>query len=437
MPGSTNHPNKVERKQPSMLDPQAVRRNFPAIQELFEGRPAIFFDNPGGTQVPQHVISAITDYYIRRNANTHGEFITSHRTDITITEARQAAADLLGAESDEVVFGNNMTSLTFALSHTLAHEIKAEDEIIITRLDHDANIAPWLRLAKDTGAKIRWADIDIENCTLDMSHLQSLLSPRTKLIAVGYASNATGTINDVMTIIDWAKAVGALTFIDAVQYAPHGLIDVKTLDCDFLACSAYKFFGPHVGILYGKRQHLDRLHAYQVRPAGNKTPGKWETGTKNHEGLAGTLAAIDYLADLGVTYGNAESNATRRDKLTAMWSIVQAYEQTLSKHLIDGLQNLPGVRIYGISNHTQIEKRVATVAIRKEGIPPQKLAQALATQNIFATHGNFYAVTASERLGVEQSGGILRMGLTHYNTVEEIDLALRVLERVSMSSRVI
>lgn len=413
-----------------MFDVQAVRRQFPALQELFDGRPGIFFDNPGGTQVPQRVIDAITDYLIRNNANTHGAFITSHRSDAIIDNARQAAADLLGAAPDEIVFGNNMTSLAFALSRTLAHEIKAGDEIVVTRLDHDANISPWLRLAADVGAQIQWADVDMESCTLDMEHLRSLITERTKLVAVGYASNAMGTINDVKTIIGWAKAAGALTFIDAVQYAPHGLIDVKALDCDFLGCSAYKFFGPHVGILYGKREHLTRLNAYRVRPAGDQLPGKWETGTKNHEGLAGVGAAIDYLAELGVRYGNAAPTASRRDKLKAMWPVVEAYERILIEKLIDGLQFVPGVRIYGITNRFDWDKRVATVSIRKEGTTPHQLAQALAAQNIFAWDGNFYALAISERLGVEASGGLLRIGLAHYNTLEEIDRCLRVLERM-------
>lgn len=413
-----------------MLDIQAVRRQFPALQELFGGRPGIFFDNPGGTQVPQRVIDAVSNYYIRSNANVHGAFVTSQRSDAIIADARQAAADLLGAAADEIVFGNNMTSLTFALMHTLMHEIKPGDEIIVTRLDHDANVAPWLRLAEDTGAQIKWADIDTENCTLDMAHMQSLITEKTKLVAVGYASNATGTINDVKTIVEWAKAVGALSFIDAVQYAPHGLIDVKALDCDFLACSAYKFFGPHVGILYGKRNHLARLRAYQVRPAMGKVPGQWETGTKNHEGLAGTLAAIDYIASLGVTDGNATATASRREKLMAAWQVIHAHEQMLLRHLLTGLQKLPGVRVYGITDQADWQKRVATVAVRKEGTTPQQLAKALAAQNIFVTEGNYYAIAISERLGVEQSGGMLRIGLTHYNTVEEIDYCLRMLERI-------
>jgi len=413
-----------------MFDVNVVRQQFPALQELFDGRPGIFFDNPGGTQVPQRVISAITDYLVRSNANTHGVFATSVRSDVIIDHARQAAADLLGADTDEIVFGNNMTSLAFALSRTLVPELKRGDEVVVTRLDHDANVSPWLRLAEDAGAELRWADIDTESCTLDMEHLQSLITPRTKLVAVGYASNASGTINDVKRIIDWAKAVGAYTFIDAVQYAPHGLIDVKALGCDFLACSAYKFFGPHVGILYGKREHLQRLRAYRVRPAGEQLPGKWETGTKNHEGLAGVGAAIDYLAELGVRYGNAPANATRREKLQATWQTLEPYEHHLSETLIDGLQAIPGVRIYGITNRDELNRRVATVSNRKEGTTPHSLATALAAQNIFAWEGNFYALAISERLGVEQSGGFLRLGLAHYNTVEEIDRCLHVLQRL-------
>ena len=268
-----------------MLDVHAVRAQFPAMQENFNGRPGIFFDNPGGTQVHESVIAAMTDYLTRRNANTHGVFETSIRSDAVIDYARQAAADFVGAETNEIVFGNNMTSLTFALGRSLAAEFGPEDEIVVTRLDHDANVSPWLMLAEDTGAQVRWADVDVETCTIDMEHMQSLINPRTRLVAVGYASNAVGTINDVATVTSWAKAVGAYTFIDAVQYAPHGLLDVKRLDCDFLACSAYKFYGPHAGILFGKREHLQRLRAYRVRPAGEELPGKWETGTKNHEGL--------------------------------------------------------------------------------------------------------------------------------------------------------
>ncbi len=412
-----------------MFDVQAVRQQFPALSERFDGKPAVFFDNPGGTQVHESVIRAMTDYMTRRNANTHGVFATSRRSDIVIDDARQAAADLLGATPAEIVFGNNMTSLTFALGRSLAAEFGPDDEIVVTRLDHDANVAPWMMLAEDTGAQVRWADVDIETCTLDMDHVQSLINERTRLVAVGYASNAVGTINDVKTIIGWAKAVGAYSYIDAVQYAPHGLIDVKALDCDFLACSAYKFFGPHVGIQYGKRQHMERLRAYRVRPAGEELPGKWETGTKNHEGLAGTAAAIDYIAGLGVAYGGAAANAPRRAKLAAAWPVVAEYEQQLLDRLITGLKSIPRVRIYGITSRMEWDKRVATVSIRKEGLTPEALATKLAEQNIFVWNGNFYALSISERLGVEQSGGLVRIGLAHYNTIEEVDHCLAVIDR--------
>ena len=412
-----------------MFDVLAIRQQFPAFSERYNGRPATFFDNPGGTQVHESVIRAMTDYMTRCNANTHGVFATSRLSDEIIDNARQAAADLLGAAPEEVIFGNNMTSLTFALGRSLAAEFGPDDEIVVTRLDHDANIWPWVMMAEDTGAQVRWADVDIETCTLDMDHLQSLINERTRLVAVGYASNAVGTINDVKTIISWAKAVGAYSYIDAVQYAPHGLIDVKALDCDFLACSAYKFFGPHVGLQYGKREHLERLRAYRVRPAGDALPGKWETGTKNHEGLAGAAAAIDYIAGLGVAYGSAAPAAPRRQKLAAAWQVIGEYERLLMDRLITGLKAIPRVRIYGITNRMDWDKRMATVSIRKEGLTPEKLALKLADQNIFVWNGNFYAVSISERLGVEQSGGLVRIGLAHYNTIEEIDRCLAVIDR--------
>jgi cysteine desulfurase family protein (TIGR01976 family) len=262
-----------------------------------------------------------------------------------------------------------------------------------------------------------------------MEHMQSLINPRTRLVAVGYASNAVGTINDVATVVGWAKAVGAYTYIDAVQYAPHALIDVKALGCDFLACSAYKFYGPHVGILYGKREHLQRLRAYRVRPAGDELPGKWETGTKNHEGLAGTAAAIDYLASLGSSYGGAPIAASRRERLRAAWKAVNDYEVMLMDRLITGLRSIPQVRIYGITERSHWHQRVATVSIRKEGKTPEELAQKLAEHNIFVWNGNFYALSISERLGVEPSGGLVRLGLAHYNTLDEVDRCLAVIDR--------
>ena len=412
-----------------MIDASEIRKQFPALQELYNGQPAIFFDNPGGTQVHERVIYAMRDYLTRRNANTHGAFETSRRTDQVIQEAHQAVADLLGCDADEVVFGPNMTTLTFHISRSLARTFQPGDEIVVTRLDHDANIMPWVLAAEDSGALVRWVDMDPETGTLDMADMQEKIGPRTKLVAVGYASNATGSINDVATIISWAKAVNALTFVDAVQYAPHGLIDVRALDCDFLACSAYKFFGPHAGMLYGKREHLERLPAYKVRPASDRPPGKWETGTQNFEGMAGVTAAIDYLASLGVEYGTARATASRREKLMAAWRAIHEYEIRLISRLITGLLGVPGVRIYGLTSREDWDRRVATVSIRKEGTTPRQLAETLAQENIFVWDGNFYALAVTQRLGVEESGGLLRIGLVHYNTVEEIDRCLEVLEK--------
>lgn len=412
-----------------MLDVNAIRLQFPALQELYNGKPAIFMDNPGGTQVHRSVIDAMTDYLVRRNANTHGVFETSRRTDVVIDYARQAVADFLGCDPDETVMGNNMTSLTFALGRSLAQEFGPDDEIVVTRLDHDANVWPWVMMAQDTGATVRYVDVDVENCTLDMEHFRSLIGPKTRLVAIGYASNAVGTVNDVRTIAGWAREAGAYSFVDAVQYAPHGLIDVREIGCDFLACSSYKFFGPHMGHLYGKREHLQRLRAYRVRPAGEELPGKWETGTKNHEGMAGAAAAIDYIAGIGSIYGKAPANAGRREKLRAAWKVIGEHEAMLLDRLITGLKSIPQVRIYGITERSEWNQRMATVSIRKEGLTPQALAEKLAAENIFVWNGNYYAVSIAERLGVEQSGGMVRIGLVHYNTLDEVNRLLNVVDR--------
>ncbi len=411
-----------------MFNVTEIRRQFPALNEEYDGRKAIFFDNPGGTQVHESVIEAMVDYLRRRNSNTHGLFETSRRTDAVIEEAHQAVADLLGCGADEVVFGNNMTSLTFHLSRSLVQDLEPGDELLVTRLDHDANVMPWALAAQERGARVRWADIDVESGILDMEDLRAKITPRTRIAAVGYASNATGTINDVATVTAWAREAGALTFVDAVQYAPHGLIDVQALGCDFLACSSYKFFGPHSGQLFGKREHLRRLQAYRVRPAGEDLPGKWETGTQNHEAMAGVTAAIDYLAGVGVDHGAARSADSRRAKLIAAWSVIQTYERMLTERLITGLLNLSGIHIYGLTEPADWDRRVATVAVRRRGVAPERLAQALADENIFAWNGSFYALSASERMGVEESGGWLRLGLVHYNTLEEVDHCLRVLD---------
>jgi len=316
-----------------------IRAQFPALAQEVNGHPAVFFDGPGGTQVPQRVIDAVADYLIHHNANTHGAFATSRRTDETIDAARAAMADFLGCAADEVIFGPNMTTLTFAISRAFGRDIRPGDEIVLTRLDHDANVAPWKAL-EEQGAIIRMVDIDTEECTLDMADMARAIGPRTKLVAVGYASNAVGTINDVTTITRMAHAVGALVYIDAVHYAPHGPIDVRALDCDFLACSPYKFFAPHMGVLYGKREHLARLRPYKVRPASDDVPDRWETGTKNHEGLAGVTAAIEYLAELGQRIKPA---TTRRAALVQAMEAIKAYERGLSEQLIAGLLSNSGI----------------------------------------------------------------------------------------------
>ena len=403
-----------------------IRAQFPALAQEVNGHPAVFFDGPGGTQVPQRVIDAVADYLIHHNANTHGAFATSRRTDETIDAARAAMADFLGCAADEVIFGPNMTTLTFAISRAFGRDIRPGDEIVLTRLDHDANVAPWKAL-EEQGAIIRMVDIDTEECTLDMADMARAIGPRTKLVAVGYASNAVGTINDVATITQMAHAVGALVYIDAVHYAPHGPIDVQALDCDFLACSPYKFFAPHMGALYGKREHLARLRPYKVRPASDDVPDRWETGTKNHEGLAGVTAAIEYLAELGQRIKPA---TTRRAALVQAMEAIKAYERELSEQLIANLLAIPGLTFYGISDPARFDMRTPTVAVRLAGCTPRELADALGRRGIFCWDGNYYAINLTERLGVEADGGMLRIGLVHYNTAEEIELLLEALNEL-------
>lgn len=405
------------------IDPHAVRPLFPALALEEAGRPAVFFDAPGGTQVPRQVIEAIAGYLAHSNANVGGAFATSRRTDATIAAAHQAMADLLGCAPEETIFGQNMTSLTFALSRAIGRELGAGDEVVVTRLDHDANVAPWKALA-ERGVTIHEVDVDGEDCTLDMADLEAKLSSRTRLVAVGYASNAVGTINDVARVAELARQAGALSFIDAVHYAPHGPIDVRALGCDFLACSTYKFFGPHMGVIYGKAEHLERLEPYKVRPASNESPGRWMTGTQNHEGLAGVTAAVDYLAALA---GGAAQG--RRAALVAAMGAIKAYERGLSERLVAGLLGIPGLTFYGIREAERFDARTPTVSFRLAGRTPRQVAEALAAAGIYATNGNYYALGLSERLGVEPEGGMVRIGLAHYSTAEEVDYLIEVLGR--------
>ncbi|HYE36314.1 cysteine desulfurase-like protein [Methylocaldum sp.] len=413
------------------FDLEWIRSQFPALSQKIGGYRPVFFDGPGGTQVPGSVIDAMSRYLTTSNANAHGAFATSRRTDELIAATRTAVADFLGCDHDEVIFGANMTTLTFAFSRAIGRTLKPGDEIIVTRLDHYANVSPWYAL-EEVGVVVRMVDINVEDCTLDMSDLERQLNDRTRLVAIGYASNAVGTINDVAAAVRLARAAGALVFVDAVHYAPHGPIDVRSLDCDFLSCSAYKFFGPHVGVLFGKREHLARFHPYKAQPAPEEIPSRWETGTLNHEGLAGLMATIDYLAELGRRVSPSVEN--RRIALIAAMEASREYERHLSERLIPSLLQIPGLTLYGIRDAARFNWRTPTVAVRLKGQTPYATAKQLGDRGIYTWHGNFYALGLSERLGVESSGGFLRIGLLAYNTDDEIDYLLTALDETNAAS---
>ena len=416
---------------PFALDVNWARAQFPALKQTVNGHPAAFLDAPAGTQVPQRVIDAVRDYFENSNANTCGAFATSRRTDAMIATARAAMADLFNCDADEVFFGPNMTTITFALARGIGRDLQPGDEIVVTTLDHDANVAPW-RALEERGVVVRQVDIREEDCTLDMDDLRRKITPRTKLVAAGYASNAVGTINPVAEIVKLAHDAGALAFIDAVHYAPHGTIDVRALDCDFLACSPYKFFGPHMGCMYGKRELLLRFRPYKVRPAAETLPDRWETGTQLHEGLAGVEAAIEYLAELGRKCAPA-ATGTRRAALVSAHRAMREYEMTLAARMIRGLLEIPGLRFYGISDPAHFAERVPTVGVRLANCKPLDVAKFLGERGIFTWDGNYYALNLTERLGVEKDGGLLRIGLVHYNTSDEVDRLLAALREFATS----
>jgi len=404
-----------------ILDVAWVRSQFPSLGTQIDGQTAAFLDGPAGTQVPVQVISAIQNYFVNSNANTHGAFPTSRSSDDMIANTRVVMGDFFHCDPHEVVFGQNMTTLTYAFSRAIGRELGAGDEILLTTLDHDANFSPWKAL-EEKGVAIRVADINVDDCTLDLEDLKSKLSHRTKLVAVGYASNAVGTINPIREITQLAHAAGAMAFIDAVHFAPHGLTDVKELDCDFLVCSPYKYFGPHAGTLFGKREHLERFRPYKVRPAHDEIPDRWETGTQTHEVIAGIAAAVEYIADLGRHSDPAAK--TRREALTAAYRTTVLYERRLLESLIEGLQGIPGVRIYGITDPRRFGERCSTLSLRIGDHPPKTIAEFLGKRGIFTWDGNYYALNLTERLQLEQKGGMLRIGLVHYNTLEEVDRLL-------------
>jgi cysteine desulfurase family protein (TIGR01976 family) len=403
------------------IDLQSVRRQFPALALKVEGEPVVFLDNPAGTQVPQRVIDRTTEYWRTMNANQGGAFVTSQRTDAMIAEVRQAAATFVNAASaDEIVFGPNMTTLTFALSRAIGRELKPGDEIVVTRLDHDGNVAPWLAL-QERGVTVRFIDIHVPECTLDMNDLQRQLTPRTRLVAVTHASNVVGTIPDLAAISQAAHAAGAWLWVDAVHYGPHGSIDVRALDCEFLVCSSYKFFGPHQGILYGRRELLERLRPYKVRPASDEVPSRWETGTQNHECLAGLLGTFEYLAELG------GADRVGRPALEIAMDRIRRHERALVARLIDGLQQIPGIQLYGITTPQALDRRAPTVSLSWPPHRPEALARFLASHQVFTWHGDHYATELIARLGLAAEGGTLRIGIAHYNTASEVDLVLELL----------
>ena len=417
------------------LDLSAIRSQFPSLD-----RPAIFFDNPGGTQIAKQSLDRINQYLIECNANHGGAFATSIASDAVLNEAHQAMANFYNASSaQEIVFGNNMTTLTLYISRSISREWKEGDEIVVTRLDHDANVTPWILAAQDRGVNVNWVDFDVEDGTLKLDDLQKALERKPRLLAVGYASNGLGTINPVDKIVKMAHEAGTIVYIDAVQYAPHGPIDVQRLDCDFLVSSSYKFFGSHSGILYGKRELLQKLFAYKVRPATNELPGRFETGTQNHEGIAGVLGAIEYFEWVGRTFGDEYHDRLREDnyqgrtlELKKAMLAIHAYELGLSRALLSALEAVPGLHLYGLADPDRLENRVATFSFRLKDLHPRKVAEQLAEQEIYVWDGNYYALNITERLGVEDSGGMVRVGAAHYNTLEEVERLKDALLKISV-----
>jgi cysteine desulfurase family protein (TIGR01976 family) len=415
------------------LKMDAVRQQFPSLN-----RPAIFFDNPGGTQIAQHSLDRINKYLLECNANHEGAFETSKRSDEVLDEAHKAMADFLNAaRPEEIIFGNNMTTLSLHMSRSLARNLNPGDEIVVTRLDHDANISPWMLIAEDRQCKLTWIDFDVEDGTLKVDEFQKAMERKPKIAAFGYASNALGTVNPVRKLTRMAKEAGALVYIDAVQYAPHGPIDVQELGCDFLVCSSYKFFGPHAGALYGRYDLLDELKAYKVRPATNSLPGKFETGTQNHEGIAGVLGALEHFEWIGKEFGGPQGDGLRdiysgrKLILKQAMTVIRAHEFELSRALIEAISSVPGTQIYGLTDMRRLDDRVPTVSFTLDGKEPRKVAEELAAAGIYVWDGNYYALAVTERLGLEGKGGMVRVGAAHYNTLDEVARFGEVLKKIA------
>ncbi len=410
------------------FDLSAVRAQFPALSIEDDGKRRIYFDNPAGTQVSKRVADAVAACLLESNANIGGYFATSQRAGEIVNAARGAMADLLNARSpEEIVFGQNMTTMTLHLSRSIGRLLSPGDEIVLTRMDHDANVWPWVMLADDLGLEVKWLPFDTETFEFDLAVLDTLLSDRTRLLCFGGASNLTGTINDVKAICAKARDAGVMTFVDAVQSVPHIATDVQDLGCDLLACSSYKFFGPHQGVLWGRADLLAQLEPYKVRPASAKIPECFETGTQSHEGFAGITAAVDYFAWIGETMTGASD---RPAALRAAMDLLFDYEQSLSARLIEGLTGIAGVTVQGITSADALHRRAPTVSFTHATATPASIAEALAGENIFVWNGHNYAVELARALGIYESGGAVRIGPVHYNSIAEIDETIDVIDRI-------
>jgi len=414
---------------------EKIRNRFPALSIQDRGVSRIYFDNPGGTQVVDTVVESISKCLIESNANIGGSFATSRNASQVLDDAHQAMADFFNSSPDEIIFGQNMTTLTFHVSRSIGRLLKAGDEILLSRMDHDANISPWLLLAEDLQLKIKWLPFNPDTYEFDLEMLDEILTERTKLVCIGGASNLTGTINDVKTISTKARDLGAISFIDAVHLAPHVSIDVQDIDCDFLVCSTYKFFGPHLGVLWGRKKILELLEPYKVRAAPSIIPSGYETGTQNHEGMAGTVATIDYFAWVGkkmaADYYTKNKNYRGRTKfIYAALDYFLEYENILTSRLIEGLNQLQNLQIHGIQNKEDLSRRVPTISFTVKGITSKIIAEKLGKENIFVWNGDMYAVEAIKDLGIHESSGVVRVGAVHYNTIEEVDNFLNALETI-------
>ena len=397
-----------------------IREAFPGLEREVNGNRAIFFDGPGGSQIPKKVADAVSNYLLHHNANIGMSFATSRETDLLIKEALRAAADFVGCkDSREVVFGQNMTSLNIQLASALSRTWGPGDEIVVTRLDHDGNVRPWVLAAEWSGATLRKIDINPEDCTLDTGSIEDSINDKTVLVAVGAASNLSGTINDVSGISEMAHNFGAEVVVDAVHYAPHNLIDVNKMGCDYLLCSPYKFFGPHQGILWGKSERMAELPVAKLRVSSEELPFRWMTGTQSHEGMVGTLAAIDHIAWLGREV-NGDGDLERRDALKAAFSAIESYERDMCSRMVEGLLEIEGVRIWGITDQGRFDKRAPTVSFTHVEKTSSEIGDALAKHGVFVWTGNFYALELTEVLGLEPDG-VLRAGVLHYNTMDEVD----------------